>query len=480
MKITHLIWQIFAIVLSWIGKFFTGVYRLLQRYLITPKIQKKLFRLYVKMNTIMSHFSKGSRGFLAIRRNRNALTMGLFLAVLLIPLSSSVNMTGQLGFVQKKLSVESLEGGIILRVDVVDGQFVNQGDLLALLDEPRINSEFTAQLNSAAAKACKVERYKSVVELVDFQMPQDLDLIPEQYINRYCEQERKIAEGYVATYRTRMAIAQGQLDHAVGDVARTQKAVKDEERRLQIQQEIYQKRQELVKQSFYSAAALLEQENQVINAKQSLASKTTELSDRKNKKLDLERQLLDIRSEFSDRNRSDYATLISDFEAQYASLKYAFRSSQNLRITAPQTGYVTALKKLRPGMLVAPREPMLEIVPSGESLVAIASYKPTDHSNVRVGQKAIVRLQTHNQSLSPEFHGNVISLTADVKQDNPNIPPMYEAMIAFPCDESCRKDGLLTAGIPADVYVLGQRRSLLSYLISSMFKMGRGVLTEPN
>ena len=77
-----------------------------------------------------------------------------------------------------------------------------------------------------------------------------------------------------------------------------------------------------------------------------MASKTTELSDRKNKKLDLERQLLDIRSEFSDRNRSDYATLISDFEAQYASLKYAFRSSQNLRITAPQTGYVTALKKL--------------------------------------------------------------------------------------------------------------------------------------
>jgi HlyD family secretion protein len=112
--------------------------------------------------------------------------------------------------------------------------------------------------------------------------------------------------------------------------------------------------------------------------------------------------------------------------------------------------------------------------------VAIATYKPTDHANVRVGQKAIVRLQTHNQSLSPEFHGNVISLTADVKQENPNMPPMYEAMIAFPCDEACRKEGLLTAGIPADVYVLGQRRSLLSYLISSMFKMGRGVLTEPN
>ena len=141
---------------------------------------------------------------------------------------------------------------------------------------------------------------------------------------------------------------------------------------------------------------------------------------------------------------------------------------------------MAALNKLRPGILLSPREPLMEIIPTGESLVAIASYKPTDHSNVRVGQEAIVRLQTHNQSLSPEFHGNVISITADVKQENPNAPPMYEAIVAFPCDEECRKVGLLTAGIPADIYVLGQRRSLLSYLFSAIFRMGRGVLSEPN
>jgi HlyD family secretion protein len=119
-------------------------------------------------------------------------------------------------------------------------------------------------------------------------------------------------------------------------------------------------------------------------------------------------------------------------------------------------------------------------VPTGEDLVAIASYKPADHANVYVGQDAVVRLQTHNQSFSPEFHGKVISVTADVSQENPNMPPMYEAIAAFPCDESCRKEGFLTAGIPADIYVLGPRRSLLSYLISAMYKTSRAVLSEPN
>lgn len=460
--------------------FFHRLHQLILKYLITPPIRKKLLRVMARTNRFLQHFNHGSRSFLAIRRNRNAVTMGLFLAVLLVPLSSSVNLIGQLGFVQKKLPVETLEGGIILEVNVTDGQLVKQGDVLALLDEPRINSELSSQLNSAASKACKLERYKAVVELTDFQYPQKVDLIPEQYLERYCTHEKKVADGFVAAYRVRIDLAQGQLDHTNGDVQRLEKSVLNEERRVQIQREIYQKKQDLVKQNFYAEAALLDQENQLINARQSLESKNIELSDRKNKQLDLQRQILDIRSEFSDKNRSDYAALISDFESQYASLKYAYRSTQNLRITAPQTGYVTGLKKLRPGILLAPREPLLEIVPTGENLVAIASYKPADHANVYVGQEAVVRLQTHNQSFAPEFHGKVISVTADVSQENPNAPPVYEAIVAFPCDEACRREGFLTAGIPADVYVLGSRRSLLSYLISAMYKTSRAVLSEPN
>ncbi|WP_353427882.1 HlyD family efflux transporter periplasmic adaptor subunit [Polynucleobacter sp. MWH-UH19D] len=480
MKLTRLFWRLLSKVLTWISRAFRRLTHFVHRYLITPPRRKKLLRLVARTNFFLKHFNQGSRSFLAIRRNRNAVTTGLFLAVLLVPLSSSVNLVGQLGFVKKKLPVETLEGGIILEVNVVDGQFVNQGDVLALLDEPRINSELTSQLNSAAAKACKLERYKAIVELTDFQNPTNVDLIPQQYIERYCVHEKKVADGFVASYKSRIAFAQGQLDHTNEDIQRLEKSVSNEERRLQIQREIYSKKKDLVKQNFYAEAALLDQENQLINAKQSLESKNIELSDRKNKQLDLQRQILDIRSEFGDKNRADYAALISDFESQYASLKYTYRSSQNLRITAPQTGYVTNLKKLRPGILLSPREPLLEIVPTGEDLVAFASYKPADHANIQVGQQAVVRLQTHNQSLSPEFHGKVISVTADVAQENPNMPPMYEAIAAFSCDEHCRKEGFLTAGIPVDIYVLGPRRSLLSYLINTMFRAGRAVLSEPN
>jgi hypothetical protein len=171
--------------------FFLKTY--LFKYVLNASRRKKIAKIHLKTERFLRKFFKESRIFLAIRRNRNAVTMALFLAVLLIPLASSVNLVGQLGFINKKLPVETLEGGIILKVDVIDGQFVNKGDVLALLDEPRLNSELTSQLNSAASKACKLERFKAIVDLSEFQNPAGLDLIPNQYLERYCIQEKKVA-----------------------------------------------------------------------------------------------------------------------------------------------------------------------------------------------------------------------------------------------------------------------------------------------
>ena len=404
------------------------------------------FLLWLKQLPSTIHFSV--HRFLAGRINRNSITTVLFLSVLFTPLSSSINLVGQLGFINKKLSIETLEGGIIKNVTVTDGQFVKQGDLLAQLDEPRVSSALTTQLNAAASKACKLERYRSVVELSDFIIPNDLDLIPSSLIDKYCPQEQQVAMGYVGLYRARVNFVQTQLEQIDFDLRKLSQGLGNERRKVKIQEEIYKKKKDLVELNFYSQAALLEQENLVLMAKQALIA--------------------------------EYAALMADFEAQYADLKYAYRSNQNLSIHAPQTGYVTNLKKIRTGMLLAPREALMEIVPSGEDLVAFANYAPTNHANVYVGQSAVVRLQTHNQTISPEFKGTVITVTPDVRQDSYNSPPAYELSVSLPCNLDCRNQHALTAGIPVDIYVLGPKRSLFSYLINSIYRSEKSVLSEPN
>lgn len=412
--------------------------------------------------------------------HHRSITTGLFFGVLLIPLSSSVNLTGQLGFLHRKISVDTLDGGIIEEVMVVDGQFVKQGEILARLIEPRLDAEMTSLMNSSAARLCKLTRYEQLLSGSTFKVPLGFDLIQEKYLNAYCPDEEKVGSGLLLNFNRRLAVLDRQIAQAKSDISLLENSLSDEKRRVAIQSHLYKKRQELVDQSFYSEAALLEQESLLIGAKQGQASKSLDVSERRNRLLDLMRQKSDIQSEFYERYRAEYAGIRAEFESQYASLKASVRSNKFLTLVAPQSGYVNKLKKARPGLLLSARETLMEIVPSAEDLVVVATYRPTDHVNVLVGQEASVRLLTHNQSTAPEFKGKIISTSPDVKQDSPLDTPSYEAVISFSCDSDCRVANQLTAGVPVDVYVLGAKRSLLSYLINSLYRVGTTAVSEPN
>ena len=414
------------------------------------------------------------------RLNHRAITTALFFAVLLVPLSSSVNLTGQLGFVQKKMPVDALEGGVIEEIYVVNGQYVKQGDVLAKLIEPRLDAELTSLLNGAAARLCRLTKYEQLLSGSDFQIHEGYDLIPETVLATYCDDEQLVARGLLRNFSQKKLGLEKQISQTRNDVTVLENSLRDEHRRVAIQTSLYQKRQELVDQSFYSASALLEQESLLISARQNLAAKTMELSDKRSRLLDLLRQKLDLDADFQERNRMEYTALRSEFEAQYASLRASLRFNKTLTMTASQNGYVNQLKKARVGQLLSPRETLLEIVPSSEDMVVIATYKPADHTNISVGQSASLRLITHNQSIAPEFKGQVMSVSPDIKQDSPLDTPSYEAVISFDCNADCRKQHLLAAGVPVDVYVLGGKRSLLSYLMNSLYRVGSTALSEPN
>ena len=119
-KVSHLFFRLRA--------WFVSTTKILKQFFLRFRSnslsRRELLRFHLSFKRNLRKFSQESKVFLAIRRNRNLVTMALFFTVLLVPLSSSVNIVGQLGFINKKLPVETLEGGIILNVNVTDGHLV--------------------------------------------------------------------------------------------------------------------------------------------------------------------------------------------------------------------------------------------------------------------------------------------------------------------------------------------------------------------
>ena len=389
-------------------------------------------------------------------------------------------MLGQLGYFNRRIQVETFEGGIIDVVNVKEGDVVQSGQVLMVVSDIRTDSEYEAQIQQLSSKLCRQARLSAVVSLSAFSYPSSPDWVTAKHLDTYCEAEKKIAEDQVLSFSNRRKSQKNQLSELIKENSALERSVSIEFQRLGLQNDIYRKKTLLHDSGFLSQLALLESSKELMDSEQRLSDKQAELSVRREKLIELRRQIEQSESDYFDRARNEQNALLSEIEIQKQRMQYLLHARANFVIKAPQSGVVYSVKKNRQGNLLAPRDIVLEIVPNAEDMVAIAVMPAKETSYVAQGQVAVIRLQTHNQSFAPEFKGRIVTVSADVKTEKPNDPPSYQVFLSFDCDVACVRSNGLVAGMPVDVYVLGEKRSLLSYLLDAVLKVSYKVLSEPS
>lgn len=136
-----------------------------------------------------------------------------------------------------------------------------------------------------------------------------------------------------------------------------------------------------------------------------------------------------------------------------------------VEIRAPIGGRVHNLATHTVGGVIPPNATIGEIVPSQEGLVIEARVAPQDIDEVQHGQSAQVRMTSLKQRTTPSLPGTVEQVSADLMRDEPRGRDYYLARILL--QEGAPQQLLgkpLVPGMPADVLIETQRRSVLSYL----------------
>jgi len=149
-------------------------------------------------------------------------------------------------------------------------------------------------------------------------------------------------------------------------------------------------------------------------------------------------------------------------------------------VRAPVDGTVMALRVGAVGTAVGPREPLLEIAPSEESLVVELHVDPHDIDHVRQGGPAEVRLSAFHVRNTPLLRGVVTTVSPDAQADPSGRQSWYAAQVEVDAAELARHPRLrLQAGMPAEVFVTTPSRTLLGYLLEPLGVFGRRALREP-
>jgi membrane fusion protein, epimerase transport system len=149
-------------------------------------------------------------------------------------------------------------------------------------------------------------------------------------------------------------------------------------------------------------------------------------------------------------------------------------AGQRQVIVAPAAGDVIDLKYTAPGAVTPPRETIADIVPSAQRLVVEAHVRPEDINRVHRDQAAEVRFTAFAASTTPLISAKVLYVSADRLVDRQSGAAYYTVNIEADADSLARAGDLkLLAGMPAEVYITGETRTPLRYLIEPLLQVVR-------
>jgi HlyD family secretion protein len=363
--------------------------------------------------------------------------------------------------------VQQKDGGVVRKILVRDGQRVEEGQELIILDDTETRAELgiiEALLIEELAKKSRLEAQRDEQATVTF---------PSEIEERRSDPEvAKVLVGQEKLHAARLASVKGkleQLDQQVGQISEqvqgftAQIASKDRQIEL-IKTELVDLRDLLAKGLMQNARVLAMQreEARLEGERGELIGQRAAANSRSS---EIKMQILQLREDVLSQTLLD----LRDADGRISELRERRLASkarlERMVVKAPITGSIYQLMVHTEGGVITPAEPLMMIVPEGDELVLQAQISPQSIEQVHEGQKAHVRFPAFSSRTTPELSAEVFSVAGDVTRVNNETPPFYDVRLRIPREQLALLDGkALKPGMPAEAFIQTESRTPFSYL----------------
>jgi epimerase transport system membrane fusion protein len=386
----------------------------------------------------------------------------------LAPLDGAAFALGTVTVKSYKKIVQHLEGGIVADILAQDGDRVESGDPLLILDDTQaktsleiVNSQFVA----LKMKEARLIAERDGEETVSY--PTQLALSSANAA-REVEAQDEVFYARKATHDGRIQILEQRVEQLRSQVVGLEAQRKTKVMLAQSFEEELSDNQILLDQGFSEKTQLRQTERNFATYSGEAAELSATIAATEVQIGETLLQILQQQSEFQNEvvaELSDIQTAIKDSEERLTALRDVM--SRTI-IRAPDSGLVLGMLVHTIGGVIAPGSAIAQIVPESDDLVIQASVNPIDIDRVSEGQEARIRFSTFG-SRAPTIFGTLISLSADAIPDEATGASYYLARVQVNPDSLEELgDMALLPGMPAEVYINTGSRTLLQYLFKPL------------
>jgi len=427
------------------------------------------------------------RGFQdELKTGLRVLVLGLGLAggwAVLVPLSAAVTIPGTLVLESSVKKIQYPAGGVIAEIRAHDGMRVNEGDLLARLDETQLRANMQViadQLDETRVRIARLTAERDGSETP--KMSGQAAAQPGgQDVTRLLASETSLFKARLGTRESQKQLLRSNIAQLEEEIDGIGAQIKSKSAQLDLIASELKGVQTLFDKQLVPLTRLtaLQREAAQLDGERSQLKST--ISETRSKISQAELQIVKIDQDL----RSDVMKDLresQDKESELTQKIVAARDQLNrVEIRAPSAGVVHQLMVHTIGGVVGAGEVIMEIVPDSDNLQIEARLPPVDIDHVHVGQDVLVRFSAFNQRTTPQVHGFVSYVSADLVQDPQNKSASYYTIWVKPTGEELRRlENLqLVSGMPAELFLQTGSRTMMSYLLKPITDQLKRTFSEP-
>lgn len=405
----------------------------------------------------------------------NRVLAGLVAGVLLfslISITGAVVATGVVNVETNYKTVQHLDGGIVSKILVRNGDRVKAGDVLVRLDNTQVKASHAiaaARVNDLLVQQARLEAERD--RLPAIVLPTEVEKTTEDpTLAKVIASQKSLFEARMSAHRGEQDVLRQRLEQASNDLTGISRILDARRREAAISASELASLKPLFERGFANQQRMLPVQRENARLEGEVGKLMSDHSRAQASVFEAQLRLTQSAKEFTqtvtDELRKVQAQLAETTEQRNA-LEDKLR---RVEIRAPRAGHVHALAAHTEGGVIAPGNPIMQIIPEGERLLVDAQVQPQDIDKVRKGQPAYVRFPAFNAKSTPRLEGAVFAVSAAQVTDTQQGKSYFTVQVVLAEGEITKlpKGHDLVPGMPAEVYLETGHRSIMSYFMKPL------------
>lgn len=306
-------------------------------------------------------------------------------------------------------SIQNLEGGIVKEILIKEGDLVKKGQALLKMQDIYFSSTFEKNRLKYDELYAKTVRLRAEAFGTAFLMPTDIDA--EQ--NVLIEKERSLFESNREQLTKSLAIQKAQVQQRTSELKEAREHYKELEKEMELVQQQIDINEPLVKRRIVPEVDFIKLKRDANKVQQEITKTRHQIETTRSMIEEAKNKIDETSLAFRNRAKEE----LNGIEAEMQRIKESQTALKDqvsrTLVRSPVDGIVKRLYVTTIGGVVTPGMKMMDVLPTGDSLLVEVKVHPRDIAFLYPDQRAVIKVTAYDFAIYGGLSGNVVRISPD-------------------------------------------------------------------